>query len=82
MKEFSEEEKQWRSSLRGAPAKKRVTEQDLRDHFYAHSEIESIKMVLQRACAFVIYTTREGAEQVAEELSNKLVIEGLRLKLM
>ncbi|XP_061358548.1 zinc finger CCCH domain-containing protein 4-like isoform X2 [Gastrolobium bilobum] len=27
----------------------RVTEQDLRDNFYAHGEIESIKMVLQRA---------------------------------
>ena len=60
----------------------RVTEQDLRDHFYAHGEIESIKLVLQRACAFVTYTTREGAEKAAEELSNKLVIKGLRLKLM
>ncbi|KAJ4952463.1 hypothetical protein NE237_029295 [Protea cynaroides] len=60
----------------------RVTEQDLRDHFYAHGEIESIRMVLQRACAFVSYTTREGAEKAAEELSNKLVIKGLRLKLM
>ncbi|KAK6919854.1 RNA recognition motif domain [Dillenia turbinata] len=60
----------------------RVTEQDLRDYFYAHGEIESIRMVLQRACAFVTYTTREGAEKAAEELSNKLVIKGLRLKLM
>ncbi|XP_062084871.1 zinc finger CCCH domain-containing protein 40-like [Humulus lupulus] len=60
----------------------RVTEQDLRDNFYAHGEIESVRMVLQRACAFVTYTTREGAEKAAEELSNKLVIKGLRLKLM
>ncbi|CAA2982343.1 zinc finger CCCH domain-containing 49-like [Olea europaea subsp. europaea] len=60
----------------------RISEQDLRDHFYAHGEIESIKMVLQRACAFVSYTTREGAERAAEELSNKLVIKGLRLKLL
>lgn len=60
----------------------RVNEQDLRDNFYAHGEIESIRMVLQRACAFVTYTTREGAEKAAEELSNKLVIKGLRLKLM
>ncbi|KAG8364056.1 hypothetical protein BUALT_Bualt19G0086400 [Buddleja alternifolia] len=60
----------------------RVTEQDLRDNFYAHGEIESVKMVLQRACAFVTYTTREGAEKAAEELSNKLVIKGLRLKLL
>ncbi|KAM7482119.1 hypothetical protein LguiB_006702 [Lonicera macranthoides] len=60
----------------------RITEQDLRDNFYAHGEIESVKMVLQRACAFVTYTTREGAEKAAEDLSNKLVIKGLRLKLM
>ena len=60
----------------------RVTEQDLRDQFYAQGEIESIRMVLQRACAFVTYTTREGAEKAAEELANKLVIKGVRLKLM
>lgn len=60
----------------------RISEQDLRDQFYAHGEIESVKMVPQRAIAFVTYTTREGAEKAAEELSNKLVIKGLRLKLM
>nr|XP_043627691.1 zinc finger CCCH domain-containing protein 49-like [Erigeron canadensis] len=60
----------------------RVSEQDLTDNFYSHGEIESVKMVLQRACAFVTYTTREGAEKAAGELSNKLVIKGLRLKLM
>jgi pre-mRNA-splicing factor RBM22/SLT11 len=60
----------------------RITEQDLRDQFYAHGEIESIRMVLQRACAFVTCTTREGADKAAEELANKLVIKGVRLKLM
>jgi len=54
----------------------------LRDNFFARIEIESIRMVLQQACAFVTYTTREGAEKAAEELSNKLVIKGVRLKLM
>ncbi|KAL6560685.1 hypothetical protein OROGR_004244 [Orobanche gracilis] len=60
----------------------RITEQDLRDNFYVHGEIESVKMVLHRGCAFVTYTTREGAEKAAEELSNKLVIKGLRMKLL
>ncbi|CAI9304385.1 unnamed protein product [Lactuca saligna] len=60
----------------------RVTEQDLRDNFYTHGEIESVKIIPQRACAFITYTTREGAENAANELSNKLVIKGLRLKLM
>ncbi|KAL7125043.1 hypothetical protein ABFS83_14G088700 [Erythranthe nasuta] len=60
----------------------RITEQDLRDNFYAYGEIESVKLVIQRACAFVTYTTREGAEKAAEELVNRLVIKGLRLKLL
>ncbi|KAJ4843968.1 hypothetical protein Tsubulata_040584, partial [Turnera subulata] len=60
----------------------RISEQDLRDPFYAHGEIESIKMVPQRAIAFVTYTTREGSEKAAEELSNKLFIKSHRLKLM
>ncbi|KAI3908131.1 hypothetical protein MKW92_043080 [Papaver armeniacum] len=58
----------------------RVSEQDLRDIFYCHGEIESVRIVPNLACAFVTYTTREGAEKAAEELSNKLVIKGLRLK--
>uniref|UniRef100_A0A0C9RWG2 TSA: Wollemia nobilis Ref_Wollemi_Transcript_8826_1803 transcribed RNA sequence n=1 Tax=Wollemia nobilis TaxID=56998 RepID=A0A0C9RWG2_9CONI len=60
----------------------RVTEDDLKDNFYGYGEIESIRLVLQRACAFVTYTTREGAEKAAENLSNKLVVKGLRLKLL
>ena len=60
----------------------RITEQDLKDQFYAHGEIESIRLVPQRACAFVSYTTREAAEKAAEELSNRLIVKGLRLKLM
>ncbi len=39
-------------------------------------------MVPQRACAFVTYTSREGSEKAADNLANKLVIKGLRLKLM
>ncbi|OMO63239.1 hypothetical protein COLO4_32624 [Corchorus olitorius] len=66
----------------GGIDKRVISEQDLRDNFYAHGEMESIKMVFDKACAFVTYTTREGAEKAAEELSNKLVIKGFRLKLM
>lgn len=59
----------------------RITDQDLRDQFYVHGEIESIHILAQRACAFVTFTTREAAEKAAEELSNKLVVNGQRLKL-
>ncbi|CAM6087271.1 unnamed protein product [Calypogeia fissa] len=60
----------------------RISEEDLKDQFYAYGEIESIRLVAQRACAFITYTTREGAEKAADHLANKLVIKGLRLKLM
>lgn len=59
-----------------------ITEQDIRDSFYIHGDIESVKIISQRGCAFVIYTTRQDAEKAAEELSNKLVIKGLRMKLL
>ncbi|MCL7025412.1 hypothetical protein MKW94_017193 [Papaver nudicaule] len=59
----------------------RVTEQDLRDIFYSYGEIESVRTVPNLKCAFVTYTSRQGAEIAADELSNKLVIKGLRLKL-
>ncbi|KAG6549889.1 hypothetical protein Mapa_008871 [Marchantia paleacea] len=60
----------------------RIGEEDLKDQFYAYGEIESIRLVSQRACAFITYTNREGAEKAADHLANKLVIKGLRLKLM
>ncbi|CAH8354433.1 unnamed protein product [Eruca vesicaria subsp. sativa] len=60
----------------------RILEQDLRDQFYAYGEIESIRVLAEKACAFVTYTTREGAEKAAQELSNRLVVNGQRLKLM
>ncbi|XP_010557226.1 PREDICTED: zinc finger CCCH domain-containing protein 4-like [Tarenaya hassleriana] len=58
----------------------RILEQDIRDQFYAYGEIESIRILPEKACAFVTYTTREGAEKAAEELCNKLVVNGQRLK--
>ncbi|XP_010521918.1 PREDICTED: zinc finger CCCH domain-containing protein 4-like isoform X2 [Tarenaya hassleriana] len=59
----------------------RILEQDIRDQFYAYGEIESIRILPEKACAFVTYTTREGAEKATEELCNKLVVNGQRLKL-
>ncbi|CAH2038673.1 unnamed protein product [Thlaspi arvense] len=59
----------------------RILEQDIRDQFYAYGEVESIRILAEKACAFVTYTTREGAEKAAQELSNRLVVNGQRLKL-
>ena len=58
-----------------------VSESDLRDCFYAHGEIASVRMVPKSSCAFVTYTTRSGAELACERLHNRLTIKGQRLKL-
>lgn len=51
-----------------------ITEQDMRDVFYAYGEIEQIQMLGPSFCAFVSYTLREGAEKAAEELGMNPVI--------
>ncbi|KAF2538376.1 hypothetical protein F2Q70_00006684 [Brassica cretica] len=58
-----------------------ILEHDIRDQFYAYGEIQSIRILAEKACAFVTYTTRQGAEKAMQELSNRLVINGQRLKL-
>ncbi|XP_074381071.1 zinc finger CCCH domain-containing protein 40-like [Apium graveolens] len=60
----------------------RINEQDLRVNFFAHGEIESLKLVIARKFALVTYKTREGAVKAGEELSKNLGIKGLLLELM
>ncbi|GJP73624.1 hypothetical protein CLOP_g4319 [Closterium sp. NIES-67] len=59
----------------------RITEEDLKDKFYAYGEIESIRLITPRSCAFITYTTREDAEKATEGLANKLIVKGIRLRL-
>lgn len=48
-----------------------MSEADIRDVFYSHGELQSVKKVDSRSCAFVTYTTRAAAEAAAEALSGK-----------
>lgn len=59
-----------------------ITEDDLRDAFYTHGELAGVRKVASRFCAFVTFTERSAAEKAAEALHNKLVIKGVRLRLM
>lgn len=59
----------------------RILKQDIRDQFHAYGDIESIRILAEKACVFVTYTTRQGAENAAKYLSNMLVINDQRLKL-
>jgi len=59
-----------------------IGEKDLRDEFYGYGEIKDIRMAPRNNCAFVTYTTRDAAEEAAEKLANRVVVKGVRLKLM
>lgn len=57
----------------------KLTEKDLRDHFYQYGEVRSITMLGRQQCAFVQFTTRTSAELAAEKTFNKLILAGRRL---
>lgn len=59
-----------------------VTEQDLRDEFYQFGEIRNISLVAKQGCAFINFSTREGAERAVQGTFNKLIIKGRRLKIL
>jgi pre-mRNA-splicing factor RBM22/SLT11 len=49
-----------------------ITEQDLRDHFYAHGEIVSVRMHQDKG-AFIEYTTGEAADLAIVSMNNALI---------
>merc|ERR1719498_393250 len=59
-----------------------VTEKDVRDKFYVHGEIRSIRMVKKQCCAFVTYVKREECEVAASKLHRLLEIKGKKAHLM
>eukprot|EP01125_Pyxidicula_operculata_P007368 TRINITY_DN2508_c0_g1_i1.p1 TRINITY_DN2508_c0_g1~~TRINITY_DN2508_c0_g1_i1.p1 ORF type:complete len:396 (-),score=98.87 TRINITY_DN2508_c0_g1_i1:317-1504(-) len=59
----------------------RITEQDLRDHFYHFGEIKSVKMNYNQHCSFIEFTTREATEKALKQYFNHLIINGVFLKL-
>jgi pre-mRNA-splicing factor RBM22/SLT11 len=58
----------------------RITEEDLRDHFYHFGEIRTIRMQIPQRCAFIEFTTREAAEAAANKLHKNLIVKGVFLK--
>jgi hypothetical protein len=49
-----------------------ITEQDLRDHFYSHGEIASVRMHQDKG-AFIEYTTGEAADLAIVSMNNTLI---------
>src|SRR3546814_826855 len=58
-----------------------MTEQDLRDVFYAYGLIQSVHISRPNKCAFIEYSSRQEAEQAAKMLYNSLVVRGEPLQL-
>lgn len=59
-----------------------IGETDLQDAFAGCGEVSKVKKVESRSCAFVTFSSRADAENAAEKLQNKLIVKGIRLKLM
>jgi pre-mRNA-splicing factor RBM22/SLT11 len=59
-----------------------VGEADIRDQFYHFGELTSVRVVETKFCAFVTFASREAAEKAVEEMQNKLIVKGARLKLL
>jgi len=59
-----------------------VTEKDIRDKFYVHGEIRSIRISKKQSCAFVTYVKREEAEVAAKQLYRNLELKGKKTHLM
>lgn len=59
-----------------------ITEDNIRDALYTYGEIASVRKVASRFCAFVTFAERAAAEKAAEALHGKLIINGVRLRLM
>ena len=59
-----------------------ISEGDLQDAFAGCGEVSKVKKVEARSCAFVTFATRADAESAAEKMQNKLIVKGIRLKLM
>lgn len=66
--------------ISGVLPEKKITEQDLKDHFYSFGEIVSIRLVPASKCAFVEFVNHDEANRAIEALRNNLVIRGQFLK--
>lgn len=58
-----------------------TTEDELKVKFYPYGELQSIRVVPAKSCAFVTFHTRVAAEEAAKKLADKLQIRGANIKM-
>ncbi|CAB3406133.1 unnamed protein product [Caenorhabditis bovis] len=56
-----------------------VTQKELNDYFYQFGDIRNLRVLVEKGCAFIEFTTRESAERAAERSFNKVYIKDRRL---
>lgn len=58
-----------------------TTEDELKVRFYPFGELQSIRLVLNKNCAFVTFHSRVAAEEAAKKLADKLTIRGMSIRM-
>lgn len=56
-----------------------VTAKDLKDNLFQYGELDTIKMIYRRNCAFVTFASRKGAERAVSHLNKYLRVNGQSL---
>ena len=59
----------------------RVNEDDIRGRFYRYGDIKGIRVIGNKKCAFITFTSRAGAEKAAEDAAFNLEINGVQCRL-
>ena len=54
----------------------------MREPFTSHGEVQSVRVLGARHCAFITFASRHDAEAAADALHNALMVRGQRAKLM
>ena len=58
-----------------------ISESDLQDCLYSYGEIKAIRVMRDRGCALVTFSTRESAEEAASKLYQNIELKSIKLKL-
>ena len=59
-----------------------ITEQDLKNSVCSYGEVKKVKMLYKQSCAFISFTSRQGAEIAMQALHDRFYINDTRLKLL
>lgn len=59
-----------------------ITEEDIKEQLSKYGDVMNVRIVYAKNCAFVTFGTRSAAEAAAAALHNKLIIKGVRCRIL